>query len=71
MTDRQKRALQRIPGKYRAPAANAYGNKPSKAIAVKAKCLDCCNWIAKEITLCTAETCPLWPVRPYQKKGKM
>ena len=34
--------------------------------AIRLKCLDCtCNQ-AKEVTLCTAENCPLYPYR----KGK-
>jgi hypothetical protein len=43
-----------------------YGN-PSKALAVKAKCLDCCCWDTVEIKNCQAVTCPLWRVRPYQE----
>ena len=38
----------------------------SKTIKIKAKCLDCCCWQIKEITMCSVSHCPLWSVRPYQ-----
>lgn len=31
--------------------------------AIRAKCLDCCCWQAKEVRLCTATQCPLFPYR--------
>ncbi len=31
--------------------------------AIRQKCLDCCYWSSKEISLCPAEGCPLWPYR--------
>lgn len=45
---------------------SVYFGKPSKALAVKAKCLDCSGWQVAEIRDCTNVTCPLWRVRPYQ-----
>jgi hypothetical protein len=45
---------------------SVYTGKPSKALAVKAKCLDCCCWQSEEIKQCQSVTCPLWRVRPYQ-----
>jgi hypothetical protein len=45
---------------------SVYCGRPSKAQAVKAKCLDCACWQTKEITECRSVTCPLWRVRPYQ-----
>lgn len=39
---------------------------------IREKCLDCCCGSIKEVKLCTAERCPLWPWRtgknPYRKK---
>lgn len=38
---------------------------------IREKCLDCCCGSIKEVALCTAERCPLWPWRmgknPYRK----
>ena len=35
--------------------------RPLKAI--RAKCLDCCGYVAKEVRLCTAKDCPLYLYR--------
>ena len=43
-----------------------YYGKPSKALALKAKCLDCACYQTEEIKNCQSVTCPLWRVRPYQ-----
>ena len=40
----------------------------SRATAVKAKCLDCTGNQRQEVSLCTVNTCPLYPYRPYQSK---
>jgi hypothetical protein len=37
----------------------------SKAAAIKAKCLECSLLQREEVKLCTVETCPLWPYRPF------
>ncbi|MGS4948132.1 hypothetical protein ACVDG3_21920 [Meridianimarinicoccus sp. RP-17] len=31
--------------------------------ALRLKCLDCCNGLAREVRLCTAVDCPSWPFR--------
>ena len=31
--------------------------------AIRAKCLDCCCGMAKEVRLCLIKDCPLWPYR--------
>ena len=31
--------------------------------AIRAKCLDCCCFQSKEVKLCPATDCPLWPYR--------
>ena len=40
--------------------------------AIRAKCLDCCCNIKKDVELCTCEKCSLYPFRfgedPYKKK---
>ena len=43
-----------------------HGTETRKITAMKAirlKCLDCSYWINKEVELCEAETCPIWPFR--------
>ncbi len=56
-----------IPDKFRGNYLKAMkGN--SRVCAVKAKCLDCTCWQPKEITLCPATNCPLYPYRPYKPK---
>lgn len=43
-------------------------NGKSRTLAIKAKCLDCCNWSISEVKRCSIEDCPLWPYRPKKKK---
>jgi len=31
--------------------------------AIYARCLDCSGWSKKEVELCPAKLCPLWPFR--------
>jgi hypothetical protein len=31
--------------------------------ALRAKCLDCCGGVPKEVRLCMALNCPIWPYR--------
>jgi len=44
---------------------------PTRAQAIRAKCLDCCCGQSKEVRLCPSEFCPLHPYRlggnPYAK----
>jgi hypothetical protein len=54
-----------IPSSYRGNYRKAMSGK-SRAAALKAKCLDCMNWQRTEVTACAAETCPLYPYRPFQ-----
>jgi len=37
---------------------------------INARCTDCCGWQKAEVHKCTAKSCPLWAVRPYQRKPK-
>ena len=68
MNAKQKQRLSEIPELYQANYRKAIETN-SKATALKAKCLDCCCWVRKEITLCTVSDCPLWKYRPYQDKS--
>lgn len=42
----------------------------SMKAAIGMKCLDCSNGGKKEVALCPIDTCPLWHLRPYQRKYK-
>jgi hypothetical protein len=66
LTDDQKERLHGIPALMRATFARAY-TKGSKPAVIKAKCLDCCGYQRKEVGLCPAEACPVWPWRPFQR----
>lgn len=54
-----------IPKTQKKLFAGAYSGK-SKAKALKAKCLHCCNFQRAEVTACTTFACPLWSYRPFQ-----
>lgn len=60
---------QNIPEIYHALYEKAISGK-SYAAVVKARCLDCCAWQRKEVSLCPAVECPAWAKRPYQKASE-
>ena len=43
----------------------AYAQKSLRS-AITAKCLECVNFGAAEVRLCSGTACPLYAVRPYQ-----
>lgn len=45
----------------------AYEGK-SRVAAIKAFCLECIGFNRDEIRKCSAPWCPLWAMRPYQKR---
>lgn len=58
-----------IPLKYQSLFDRVHDrNSKSKADAIKAFCLQCVGFKYKRVTNCTAPKCPLFNVRPYQKK---
>lgn len=46
-----------------------YSKKASKTACIKGMCLQCCYFDHSAITECTDKRCPLWHVRPFQKKA--
>jgi hypothetical protein len=65
----KKRKSKRRPN----PATRLKKNPKSLRLAIDAKCWDCSGGGAdvgtlEEIRNCIVTLCPLWPVRPYQKK---
>jgi hypothetical protein len=56
------------------PIAKAAANPRNRKLAIAAKCWDCIGAGADPnprgaIRECPSENCPLWPVRPYQRKA--
>ena len=50
------------------PIERAKSHPASLRMAINAKCYDCVCFQKREVTLCEMEDCPLWGVRPWQKK---
>ena len=59
--------LSEVPKVYRTVYRRALAGK-GRRYAVKAFCLQCCNWQREEVKLCPSVACPLFAVRPYQEK---
>ncbi len=45
-------------------------NGKSLRACINARCIDCCGWNKAEVHKCPAMSCPLWHVRPYQRKKR-
>jgi hypothetical protein len=54
-----------LPSYAQAHAAKARTGNQRSLIALK--CLDCCCWEKSEVAACPVTSCPLFPLRPYQK----
>jgi len=57
-----------IPRKYRPKYRRAMQGH-ARTDAVQVKCLECCQWIRREVYECSAVTCPLYPYRPESKRA--
>lgn len=68
--ERIKLQYKNVPQSMRNLFLSVFATKPTMSKCVKLKCLDCCCFDKTEVTKCTTITCPLWEVRPYQKKEK-
>jgi hypothetical protein len=44
--------------------------KGSAKACIKLKCLECSAWQPTEVRHCVITNCPLYPIRPFQGKGK-
>ena len=64
-TQKQMIHLKGIPSRYRGIFKAAYVGRSLRK-AVSAFCLDCVGLDPDEVRKCSAPTCPLWSVRPYQ-----
>ena len=61
--------VSQIPTKYRGLHERAMSGKSRKA-AIRAHCLMCVGWQAREVELCTAKGCPLYPYRLISEARK-
>lgn len=62
-----KSQFSNVPDLYRGLAFSSLTGKASRTQAIKAKCLECCCWQREEVRVCSIKTCPLNPIRPFQK----
>lgn len=62
----KKGEIERTPPKD--PIQKAKDNPKSLRAALNAKCWECACYQRKEVTECTAKDCPLWRLRPWQRK---
>ena len=67
MSVRVEKYLDGIPISAKGIVTRAMHKTGGRMNAIKAKCLDCCNWDRKEVATCQTQTCPLHPWRPFQK----
>ena len=59
--------LSQMPESCRNSYLRVMGGKAPHRVAIKAFCLECVGWLRREVTLCTAPACPLYPYRPFQE----
>ena len=64
---RFKQVLEHYP-KRAALFWRVYQGQTSPRESIKAFCLECNGWDECAIRDCTATACPIWALRPYQKK---
>jgi hypothetical protein len=55
-----------VPDKHKIATERALLKQVPRSVAIKTKCLACCNFDREEVKLCAVYTCPLNPYRPYQ-----
>lgn len=52
------------------PIQKALRSPKSLRAAINAKCYECSGFYRPEVTACEAYNCPLWNLRPWQRKGE-
>ncbi len=68
LCEQQKERLSKIPALYRKIFERAFLGR-SKAVAIKAFCLECNGDSRVEAEKCTCRTCPLFAHNPYKKRS--
>ena len=66
VASKRARRLATMPPRYRKLFERSWTGKASPRASLKAFCLECVGFERAAITECTAWTCPLWHLRPYQ-----
>lgn len=69
MADRVEEYVQKAPVTQQGTLRRALLGNVSPRMAIKAKCLVCCNFERAEVENCTVWRCPIWSFRPYQNEG--
>ena len=54
-----------VPEKHKIATRRALLGQMGKSLAVKQKCLSCCNFSKEDVKNCSVVICPLNPYRPY------
>lgn len=67
---RRAKRIETAPSRVQPLLARVLSGNASPRACIKAFCYECIGFETKEITTCTAWACPLWHVRPFQKKKK-
>ena len=67
----ERRAIQgyldtSVPELHKIAVERALLKQVPRSVAIKTKCLACCNFEREQVKLCAVYTCPLNPYRPYQ-----
>jgi hypothetical protein len=62
------RRLGQCPASARPLLSRCYSQKASPRQAIKAFCHECCGYDRAAIAGCSGYACPLWHLRPYQKR---
>lgn len=59
-----------VPEKHKNATRRALLGQMGRTLALKQKCLQCCNYEIATVKLCTVFTCALYPLRPYQSDAE-
>lgn len=68
LTEDNLKTFETVPKAHRYNWMLAYNGKLPIKKANKLKCLDCSGYDRAEAANCQVRTCPLWHLRPFQKK---
>ena len=66
---RRSGRLSTAPESVKGLLKRVFDGKSPRSQCIKAMCLDCLGFDRQAISECTGYACPLWNVRPFQKKG--
>lgn len=65
---KRARRLETVPVSRRRVFERSWSGQASPRACIKAFCLECLGFDEAAIRDCTAWACPLWRLRPYQRK---